>query len=221
MLEGDSEGHGNGEYVHPLDRDYTVTAPKSKWWRLKFKNKGFVVGAVGFAIGGMFLIAGIIASQWLAQTGFTDALATGLHRIGSYCILAAGVCVVVTKRREIYGNKYVRIVVVRRNGQSRLSVEEWASLVESNEDLFVSETPVTSEASGLEASGLNSVYLVVMGNPLAQFNYAGQRFGLVDVCYLKKNERKVLQWLNPRVKAMKARLISTQMADRIGRPLAL
>ena len=187
------EGQGqNGDGVHPLDRDYTTIAAKKKWTRFRFVNRFFALGTVGFGAGLLILLVGIVMDQFKSPTNSLEDWGVLLHKIGSYCILAAGICVVVGQRRKTGLDRYVNKFIGPSSLWRPITCDLWVATVDARSELFVEEEVICSGPAALE-----NVYLVDVGNAIAQLRWMGGKYGVINVCYQKRNEKLVVE----RVKA--------------------
>lgn len=179
--------------IHPLDRDYTKMIPEKKWKAFCFKSRISGVGVVGFGVGLLFLLAGIVLDQFKTRTNDFEDYAVNFHGFGSFFILGAGLCVVVGQRKKASLTHYVSVKICSEKYSSRIRCNLWIATVDARSDLLVEE-----QANPARSAALGNVYLLVSGRAIAHLRWIGGERGVVDVNFYRRDELAVVE----RVKEM-------------------
>lgn len=179
--------------IHPLDRDYTKMTPKRKWTAFRFKSRSSGLGVVGFGVGLLLLLLGIVVDQFKTQTNDFEDYAVNLREFGSYFILGAGLCVVVGQRMKSSLAHYVSVAIFSPMSLPPISRNLWIATVHARSDLLVEE-----QANPADSAALGNVYLLVSGSAIAHLRWIGGEHGAVNVNFYRRDELAVVD----RVKEM-------------------
>ena len=193
MVERKERNVDGDKNIHPLDRDYSKMTPQKKWTAFRFKSRSSGLGVVGFGVGLLLLLLGIVVDQFKTQTNDFEDYAVNVHKFGCYFILAAGLCVVVGERMKRSLSHYVSIAIFSPMSLPPISRNLWIATVHARPDLFVEE-----QANPAGSAALGNVYLLVSGSAIAHLRWIGGEHGAVDVNFYRRDELAVVE----RVKEM-------------------
>ena len=193
MVERKERNVDGDKNIHPLDRDYTKMTPKRKWTAFRFKSRSSGLGVVGFGVGLLLLLLGIVIDQFKTPTNDFEDYAVNLREFGSYFILGSGLCVVVGQRMKSSLAHYVSVAIFSPRSLPPISRNLWIATVHARSDLLVEE-----QANPAGSAALGNVYLLVSGSAIAHLRWIGGEHGAVNVNFYRRDELAVVD----RVKEM-------------------
>ena len=191
---GESNEQEDG--IHPLDRDYTnpVPSPPKRW--ILSESRGLNLGILGFGVGGLVLLIGIVLSELGAGNRSFESMASSAHRFGMWSILLGGGCVIFSmqtradkprgKRRR--DGEILHCAIVSKAGSSPFGLRDWQCALEEFDCLVVSQ--LTSDCLRPE---LEDIYFAIGGRVLAVLYWDRTQPGVIRVRLLRRDLRQVEQ----------------------------
>ncbi|MDB4759593.1 hypothetical protein OAG34_00120 [bacterium] len=183
---GDSKEVDDG--IHPLDRDYAKPVPSVPKRLIFTKSRGINVGIVGFGLGGVLLLIGIVVSQFGEADRSVEAMAGNFHRLGMWSILFGGGCIIFTmqtradKPRRKRKKTAVSLTIAASPGNPTLELRDWRCALADFDQLVVAQ--LTSDCLRPE---LGDVYLDFDGRVLAVLRWDGDIEGVIRVRFRRRD----------------------------------
>jgi hypothetical protein len=210
------EGNDADDGIHPLDRDYSkpVSLPQKNF--LRSKSRAITLGLLGFGVAGVILFIGIILSQVGDGNQSMESMAASAHRLGMWCILFGGCCVIFAmqtrkdkpRRRRKVKNEVQQATILAQTGDSMLHIQEWKSALEEFDHLVVSQLAMDCLRPECE-----DVYLGVDGVVLAVLRWDGDVVGVVRVRFRRRDLVRVRQGCLRLLMFLDAQLVDDATGD--------
>ncbi len=205
---GDSTEKDDG--IHPLDRDYSQPVPslaKRGWFT---KSRGINLGIVGFGVGGVVLLIGIVLSQYGNTSRRFEEMAGQAHRLGMWSILIGGGSIIIAMQtradmprgRRRRGDGVLNYSIIAKSGKAPLGIHDWKAALEHFEQLVVSQL-----ASDYFRPELEDVYLELDGFVVAVLCWDREQPGVIRMRLRRRDLLQVKQRCGALLEFLEATLI--------------
>lgn len=198
--------------IHPLDRDYSKPIPVPRRKLTFSKSRGINLGILGFGVGGIVLLIGIVLSQFGNTSRAMETMAVSAHRLGMWSILIGGGSVLVGmqartdklgRKRRPKRNDVLQFSIVSRSANAPLCLAAWKSALEEFHELVSS--PLTMDCLTPE---LEDVYLGADGLVVAVLSWDRAQAGCIRMRVRRRDVDRVKQMCPPLLRFLDARLVA-------------